>query len=321
MQEDNFEASTSISQLLRESYLAEVRIHQGHGEKSRSEVTSQHFYYGGKSGVPQDLDGQDESPDLSAFLSQEELDKSVNLAQQAIAQCSHEGKKDEKQINVSCPARDLYDTLKPSGNRKVLESVTSSGLSEKQNNQSYHYENFNKSPSSSKESYKELRKQSRNSPYSTETEAKKDYLSKAADFIEELSSLFKTTSSKRIKPRTGKNSRSRAQAKTRSQTQHSSWSIDERERTHVPFSAQAYDESTPKEESEEIAQATVLSAGTETATAEAETTEAQSRPVYIEDTEGNPARFIQRLKSREAAEGSRVQLDCIVTGLPTPEVR
>uniref|UniRef100_UPI00398E7B96 myopalladin-like isoform X3 n=1 Tax=Pristiophorus japonicus TaxID=55135 RepID=UPI00398E7B96 len=321
MQEDSFEASTSISQLLRESYLAEVRLHQEHGEKSRSEATSQHFYYGSKSGVSQDLDGQDDSPDLSAFLSQEELDKSVNLAQQAIAQCSHEVKKDEKQINVSCPTKDLYDTLEPSGNRKVLEPAGSSGFPEKHNNQSYHHEHYNKGPSSSKESYKELTKQSSNTPYSTEVEAKKDYLSKAADFIEELSSLFKTTSSKRIKPRTCKNSRSRAQAKSRSQTQHSSWSVDERERTHIPFSASAYDETISKEESEEITQAPTLSAGSETITAEAETTEAQSRPFYIEDTKGNPPRFIQRLKSREAAEGSRVQLECIVTGLPTPEVR
>ncbi|XP_041066053.1 myopalladin isoform X2 [Carcharodon carcharias] len=321
MQEDNFEASTSISQLLRESYLAEVRIHQEHGEKSRSEVASQHFYYGSKSGVSQDLDGQDESPDLSAFLSQEELDKSVNLAQQAIAQCSHEVKKDEKQINVSCPNKDLYDTLRPAGNRKVLESASSSGFPEKLNNQSYHCEYFTKSPNSSKETHRESRKPSKNSPYSTETEAKKDYLSKAADFIEELSSLFKTTSTKRIKPKTCKNTRSRAQTKSHSQAQYSSWSVDERERTHVPFSVQVYEETIPKEESEEIAQAPVLSAGSETLTAEAKTTETQSRPFYIEGTEGNPPRFIQRLKSREAAEGSRVQLDCVVTGLPTPEVR
>ncbi|XP_059509153.1 myopalladin isoform X2 [Stegostoma tigrinum] len=321
MQEENLEASTSISQLLRESYLAEVRIHQEHSEKSRSEATSQHFYYGSKSGVSQDLDGQDESPDLSAFLSQEELDKSVNLAQEAIAQCSHEVKKDEKQIKVTCTTKDVYDTLKPAGNREILNSAGSSDFPEKLTSQPYHCENFSKRPSSSKESHRELRKQTKNTPYCTEAEAKKDYLSKAADFIEELSSLFKTTSTKRIKPRTCKNSRSRAQTKLGSQAQHSSWSVDERERVHVPFSAQLNDKIITKEESEAIAQAPVISAGTETLTTEAKATEIQSRPLYIEGIEGNPPRFIQRLKSREAAEGSIVQLECIVTGSPTPEVR
>ncbi|XP_078079796.1 myopalladin isoform X2 [Mustelus asterias] len=321
MQEDNFEASTSISQLLRESYLAEVQIHQEHGEKSRSEATSQHFYYGSKTGVSQDLDGQDESPDLSAFLNQEELDKSVNLAQQAIAQCSHEVKRDEKQINVGCSTKDLNGSLKPAGKRNVFESASSSGFPEQVNNQSHHCENFTRTPSNSKETHRELRKQPKNSPYSTEAEAKKDYLTKAADFIEELSSLFKTTSTKRVKPRTCKNTRSRTQTKSQSQAQYSSWSVDERERAHVPFSAQAYEENVPKEECEEVTQSPVLSASTEPLTAEAQTTEDQSEPFNIKGTEGNPPRFTQRLMSREAAEGSRVQLECVVTGLPTPDVR
>ncbi|XP_078268902.1 myopalladin isoform X2 [Rhinoraja longicauda] len=318
MQEDNCEATISITQLLRESYLAEVRIQQEHGEKSRLEGLSQHSHCGSKSGDSQDLDGQDESPDLSAFLSQEELDKSVNLAQQAIDLCSHEVNKDEKQINLNIPNKDSSDICKPSGNKKVSESK---GSSEKSNNISYQCENFSRSPSSSKEIFKELKKQPKTTPCSTESESKKDYLSKAADFIEELSSLFKTNSSKLIKSRTCKSSRSRAQAKSRSRTQHSNWSVDERERAHVPFSAQVCDESIPKQESEEIAQAPVLSASTEKITIEAENNEVQSKHLSIEDTKGDPPRFSQRLKSREAAEGSRIQLECDVTGLPKPEVR
>lgn len=318
MQEDNCDASTSITQLLRESYLAEVRIQQEHGEKSRLEGLSQHSHYGSKSGDSQDLDGQDESPDLSAFLSQEELDKSVDLAHQAIGLCSHEVNKDEKQINLNIPNKDSSDICKPTGNKKVSELK---GSSEKSNNISYQCENFSKSSCSSKEIFKELKKQPKTTPCSTESESKKDYLSKAADFIEELSSLFKTNSSKRVKPRTCKSSRSRAQAKSHSRTQHSNWSVDERERAHVPFSAQVCDESIPKQESEEIAQAPVLSASTEKITIEAENNEVQSKHLSIEDTKGDPPRFSQRLKSREAAEGSRVQLECVVTGLPKPEVR
>uniref|UniRef100_A0A4W3GDK3 Myopalladin n=1 Tax=Callorhinchus milii TaxID=7868 RepID=A0A4W3GDK3_CALMI len=301
MQEENFEASTSISQLLRDSYLADVRIHQGHGEKSRSEAASKNFYRGTKPGVSQDLESQGESSDLSAFLSQEELDESVNLAQQAIAQCSHESKKD----NTGIP-----------GNRQV----DSSGLLEKPHHQPFHNENVNETTSSLETGYKKLKEEPK-SPLVHESEAKKDYLSKAADFIEELSSLFKTQSSKRIRPRACKSPRSRSQSKTNSQSQKSSWPVDERERSHDSIPVEKYDETISNVESEEITQTSILASDTETLTPEPITTETQSTPVYIEETKGNRPRFIQKLKSREAPEGSRVQLDCTVTGIPTPEVR
>ncbi|XP_007895556.2 myopalladin isoform X3 [Callorhinchus milii] len=301
MQEENFEASTSISQLLRDSYLSDVRIHQGHGEKSRSEAASKNFYRGTKPGVSQDLESQGESSDLSAFLSQEELDESVNLAQQAIAQCSHESKKD----NTGIP-----------GNRQV----DSSGLLEKPHHQPFHNENVNETTSSLETGYKKLKEEPK-SPLVHESEAKKDYLSKAADFIEELSSLFKTQSSKRIRPRACKSPRSRSQSKTNSQSQKSSWPVDERERSHDSIPVEKYDETISNVESEEITQTSILASDTETLTPEPITTETQSTPVYIEETKGNRPRFIQKLKSREAPEGSRVQLDCTVTGIPTPEVR
>lgn len=83
MQDDSLEASTSISQLLRESYLAETR-HRETMKGVESRAFSNPFHFGGSSGAAEGGGGQDDLPDLSAFWSQEELDESVNLARLAI---------------------------------------------------------------------------------------------------------------------------------------------------------------------------------------------------------------------------------------------
>lgn len=44
-------------------------------------------------------------------------------------------------------------------------------------------------------------------------------------------------------------------------------------------------------------------------------------PYTAEASVCEPPHFIQKLKSREVPEGSKVQLDCIVRGHPVPEVR
>lgn len=116
MQDDSLESSTSISQLLRESYLAETK-HQGNSERSRSEPTSHNFLYGNSSGDSDEVAAQDDLPDLSAFLSQEELNESVNLARQAIDQNPLEAKQDE----LHPP-----DQLKNTGKKKQMAHSTAS---------------------------------------------------------------------------------------------------------------------------------------------------------------------------------------------------
>uniref|UniRef100_A0A8C4S5R4 Myopalladin n=1 Tax=Erpetoichthys calabaricus TaxID=27687 RepID=A0A8C4S5R4_ERPCA len=283
MQDNSLEASTSISQLLRESYLAESRIHQRHSEVSRSESNLQHSFYENKSGNSEDLVTQDDFTDLSAFLSQEELDKSVNLAREAIAQCPKELKLGEKEQGKT-PLVDL-------GSQKTAPVII-----EKQTYSSFRQENVYKS---SRDSLEDPRKTTRNSPYGSESQSKKEFLNKAADFIEELSSLFKANSSKRIRPRSCKAHRSRYQSKAQPESSSYSYTIDERERPAAPI-AKEVTEIEPLEESTE---------------------ESASDTYYSEQPLGVPPGFIQKLKSREVPEGSKVQLDCIVTGVPTPEVR
>jgi hypothetical protein len=43
--------------------------------------------------------------------------------------------------------------------------------------------------------------------------------------------------------------------------------------------------------------------------------------LYFEEPLGQPPRFTQKLRSREVPEGTRVQLDCIVVGIPPPQIR
>uniref|UniRef100_A0A8C4FBQ0 Ig-like domain-containing protein n=1 Tax=Dicentrarchus labrax TaxID=13489 RepID=A0A8C4FBQ0_DICLA len=285
----------SLSQLLRESYLAEARAQQRHSEMSRSDASSSRLQiYGSLKGKAEDSVGHHDPqfPDLSAFLSQEELDKSVNLACQAIG---HEPREERAEVKAS------------------VVPLTS----------------FSEPPSAPMAS-----------PSPAPTQSKKEFLNKAADFIEELSSLFKANSSKRVRPRACKTHRSRSQNKSQIDGAVYPLGPDNRERTAVPVEEererpgpavshqpevqldsgighvefqdcriteeQHYDSVTQEvaEEEEEEAGSCALT----------ETT-------YPVDPVCEPPHFIQKLKSREVPEGSNVQLDCIVRGLPVPEVR
>ncbi|MBN3324351.1 MYPN protein, partial [Atractosteus spatula] len=291
MQENNLEASTSISQLLRESYLAESRIHQKHSEVSRSEATSHLPFYGNITGKSDELMAQDEFLDLSAFLNQEELDKSVNLARQAIGQGAQEEKSEEKPNVGNYAAHEQNSPVTPNPNKQ--------------------------------ETPQDLKKTVRNSPYGVETPTKKEFLNKAVDFIEELSSLFKANSSKRIRPRACKAHRSRFQAKTQLDESVFPYNAEERERPIAPLASQLDTKANLYHEETDVygQETNAEEESSDTAVSESCELESSSRSYEMEEPIGEPPRFIQKLKSREVPEGSKVQLDCIVQGFPLPEVR
>ncbi|XP_062989129.1 myopalladin isoform X2 [Elgaria multicarinata webbii] len=289
MQDNTSESSTSITQLLRESYLAENN-HQGNSERSRSEPSSHSFR---TSGTSDEVAGQDDLPDLSAFLSQEELDESVNLARQAINQDPLENKQDEQQIHVFYPSE-----LKSSGNT----------VSNKQQFQS----------TASPVSDSSLKKQ----PIGSEAESKKEFLNKAADFIEELSSLFKAHNSKRIRPRTCKNYKSKLESKNKAAQENSSGFSnlsENRERPCVPV-PQDLDKAEHTFEKPDNPQEADLETVNKLGSSGL-TTELSTTSFYSEEPIGQPPHFTQKLKSREVPEGTKVQLDCIVVGIPAPEIR
>nr|XP_013801082.1 PREDICTED: myopalladin [Apteryx mantelli mantelli] len=316
MQDDSLESSTSISQLLRESYLAETK-HQGNRERSRSEPASHNFHYGNTSGDSDEVAAQDDLPDLSAFLNQEELDQSVNLARQAIDQNPLETKREELQARSHHPSDPLKNTGKTVSNKQMAQSTalktSDNGL------HSNFCQDHVRDTKGSKGSSQDLKKQH----LPSESESKKEFLNKAADFIEELSSLFKAHNSERIRPRTCKNYRSKIDSKNKpAQKGSSSFSStsENRERLSIPVSQDL--ENKPEKSFEKIddQQTADLESINQLASAELKT-ESESASAYSDEPIGQPPRFTQKLKSREVPEGTKVQLDCIVVGIPAPEVR
>ncbi|XP_062957826.1 myopalladin isoform X2 [Cynocephalus volans] len=299
MQDDSIEASTSISQLLRESYLAETR-HRGNNERSRAEPSSSPFHYGSPGAA--EGGGQDDLPDLSAFLSQEELDESVNLARLAINHDPLE-KADEAQGRKHLSSDQMKHSPKSSFEPNFCQDNP-------------------QSPTSSKESPQEAKKPQ----YSSETQSKKVFLNKAADFIEELSSLFKAHSSKRIRPRACKNHKSKLESHNKdTQENSSSFSAlsERRERSSAPIPIPA--DTRDNEVNHALEQQEAKRREAEQAASEASGGDSSpgSSPssLYYEEPLGQPPRFTQKLRSREVPEGTRVQLDCIVVGIPPPQVR
>ncbi|NWY04574.1 MYPN protein, partial [Nothoprocta ornata] len=316
MQDDSLESSTSISQLLRESYLAETK-HQGNRERSRSEPASHNFHYGNTSGDADEVAAQDDLPDLSAFLSQEELDQSVNLARQAIDQNPLETKREELQTHSHHPSDPLKNTGKAVPNKQTAQS-TALKSSDNGLHSSFSQDHV-RDAKGFKGSSQDLKKQQ----LPSESESKKEFLNKAADFIEELSSLFKAHNSERIRPRTCKNYRSKIDSKNKSaQKGSSSFSStsENRERLSVPILQDLENETEKTFEKTDDHQAANLESIDELASAELKP-ESESASVYSDEPIGQPPRFTQKLKSREVPEGTKVQLDCIVVGIPAPEVR
>ncbi|NP_001352227.1 myopalladin isoform 2 [Danio rerio] len=268
MQENSMDQPTSLSQLLRESYLAESRAHHRHGE---STDPPRRLVYGTLKEKNQESCAKLDTPipDLSAFLNQEELDKSVDLACKAISDDPQE--RDQKSAKPQ-----IESTPK-----KVQENTHRTNVAD-------------------------FKRAQRTAPYGMETQSKKEFLNKAADFIEELSSLFKANSSKRIRPRSCKAHRSRYQNKPQPDGASFSVNAEDRERPVIQ----------PMEETmEDTREPEPTAAGTVCESTDMVQSES------LEEPECEPPQFIQKLKSREVAEGSKVQLDCIIRGKPAPEVR
>ncbi|KAL2083631.1 hypothetical protein ACEWY4_021404 [Coilia grayii] len=343
---------TSLSQLLRESYLAEARARHRHGETGESDPSSsRRLLYGSLKGKAEDSGTREDSqfPDLSAFLSQEELDKSVNLARQAIGHEPHENERAEaKSSQISPPAASAMPspTVKPPTEKTetvpLAQSYTPNRQPTLQNAASH--DSVIRNNRAPREPSQDFKRPVRNTPYGNEPQSKKEFLNKAADFIEELSSLFKANSSKRIRPRACKAHRSRYQNKGQPDgpTTFGLNAAEERERPVRSFDAdqpEALCEELPQQEVEMVAQEMFVPGCGPVEEAEGERereSEAGADVIMAEAVAENPAlleaqvpeeplyeppHFIQKLKSREVPEGSKVRLDCIVRGLPAPEVR
>lgn len=365
MQENNLDQPPSLSQLLRESYLAEARAQQRHSEMSRSDASSTRLQiYGSLKGKAEDSVGHSDPqfPDLSAFLSQEELDKSVNLARQAIGHEPHEERAEVKasvvpltpsnisSVSVSSSTPPSVPFANPSPapfaapsaapftqpTPEFKEQHTTFTSDRKMHKASTRQDNMVRNSRDSSDGFNDFNRSARNAPYGLETQSKKEFLNKAADFIEELSSLFKANSSKRIRPRTCKAHRSRVQNKSQNEETVYPLGSENRERAVLPAEVENERPSPAVSHQPEVrldsghgefqdCRITEEQQRYDCASQEVEQEEAGSHALteapYPTEPVCEPPRFIQKLKSREVPEGSKVQLDCIVRGLPVPEVR
>ncbi|XP_029690708.1 myopalladin isoform X2 [Takifugu rubripes] len=353
--QENTEQPQSLSQLLRESYMAEARAQHRH---SRADASSSHLqFHCPLKGKANDHMGHGDVhfPDLSAFLSQEELDKSVNLARQAI------GHEDRAEVSASVTPAALSKTHSSSASSEPLPvplanhsvapftAPTNQPLPEfnklpaahisftqdrTMHKTSSRHDNMIRNSRDSGEGINDSNRGGRNAPYNLETQSKKEFLNKAADFIEELSSLFKANSSKRIRPRSCKSHRTRSQNKSHNDGSFDPLDEDTRERALMsteeererPYPAVSHQTEEQPDAGighfqdcriTEALQQNCLDQDVEKETDGRVLTETS----YPAEPVCEPPHFIQKLKSREIAEGSKVQLDCIVRGFPLPEVR
>ncbi|XP_036431172.1 myopalladin [Colossoma macropomum] len=308
MQENEKDRPTSVSQFLQESYLAEThRIHHRHTELGCSDCPH-HVVYGNLKGKAVDSQVESQFPDLSVFLSQEELNKSVDLACKSFG---HESQEQEDSSDV-CPQIVSYVAPTIKASHEKMENMP-----DRQVLQSPTQESKLMNIRTPREPIPDLKKPTRNSEYGLEIQSKKEFLNKAADFIEELSSLFKANSSKRIRPRACKGHRSRYQSKHQFDAASFIHDTEDRERPilhNEPLEFHSHNDKDTEEpnNTETEKQEPICEIKCE---APVLTGPESSEPVC------KPPHFVQKLKSREVPEGSKVQLDCIVRGLPAPEIR
>ncbi len=359
--QENTDQPPSLSQLLRESYLAEARAQQRHSEMSRSDASSSRLQiYGSLKGKAEDSVGHNDAqlPDLSAFLSQEELDKSVNLARQAIG---HESREERAEVKASVtpmtpsnisstsvssseapsvPLANPSPALFAAPEFKELPATHTTFTSDRKlHKASTQQENMIRSSRDSSEGFNDFNRSGRNVPYGPETQSKKEFLNKAADFIEELSSLFKANSSKRVRPRACKTHRSRNQNKIQSDGTVYPLIQDNRERVVMPVEEEEEETASPAVSHQpevqldpgighvEFQDCRITEEQQYSSVSQEEKEEEEAESCALTETPYpvelmcEPPHFIQKLKSREVPEGSKVQLDCIVRGFPLPEVR
>ncbi|XP_036170980.1 palladin isoform X2 [Myotis myotis] len=296
-----------------------------------SETSSHDSFYDSLSDMQEESKSADFFPELSAFLSQEEINKSLDLARRAIANSETEDGDSEKEISQIfstspaglCEHPSLKETKsgeptsseRPPDNRpEQTEGLSSQGSKRKPA----------RSPLLARPSYiRSLRKaEKRGAPtpgaggkpapaYQREPGPQSQLCDKAANFIEELTSIFREAAKPRNRSPNGESS------------SPDSGYLSPKNQPSAPRSASA--SQSPTEDQQEM---------------EAEVKLPEARPCYPADRDeavpggsipqpqpqsaphfSSAPRFIQKLRSQEVAEGSRVYLECRVTGNPAPRVR
>ncbi|OBS59270.1 hypothetical protein A6R68_09604 [Neotoma lepida] len=310
-----------------------------------SETSSHDSFYDSLSDVQEESKSADFFPGLSAFLSQEEINKSLDLARRAIDNSEPEDFDSEKEISqifsqspVSLSETPSHEETKsseqtpsegPQHNRPApvqplageqAEGITSPASRRKPG----------VSPLLARPSYiRSLRKAEKRGAKIPNPSAKpkaaqqskagpqSQLCDKAASFIEELTSIFREAAKPRNRSPNGessspdsgylspKNQPSTLMSASASQSPTGDHQLDQQEieaEVKLPQSSLCYQ---AKQTPEEALPHTHIP---------------HPQPQKARHLSSAP-RFIQKLRSQEVAEGSRVYLECRVTGNPAPRVR
>uniref|UniRef100_A0A8D2AHH0 Palladin n=1 Tax=Sciurus vulgaris TaxID=55149 RepID=A0A8D2AHH0_SCIVU len=304
-----------------------------------SETSSHDSFYDSLSDVQEESKNADFSLGLSAFLSQEEINKSLDLARRAIANSEMEDFDSEKEISRIFNTSPVSLSENPSHKETKSGKQTSSGKT--QENRPTPIQPLAEdpietvaSPASRRKptmspllaspSYiRSLRKAEKRGAKAPSTTAKpkpahqskagpqSELCDKAANFIEELTSIFREAAKPRNRSPNGESS------------SPDSGYLSPKNQPSALMGASA--SQSPTEDQQEVEaqvkfpearhghQADQDLAGPRNSISHPQPQKALHFPTA--------PRFIQKLRSQEVAEGSRVHLECRVTGNPTPRVR
>uniref|UniRef100_UPI00358F321D myopalladin isoform X2 n=1 Tax=Myxine glutinosa TaxID=7769 RepID=UPI00358F321D len=275
-------------------------------------------------------------PELSAFLSQEELNKSVHLAREAINDDIPAYVPPAPQLLSGLDTQLNAPLFRPSSENRSLGqdniSMTTENNSDRQTTQNGSCVLPKQGPGCSNRADPAPGK---HNPYLSETDNKKEFANKAAALIEELSTLFKAGPRKagllRVRreaplPFTSPVSSDSGYQSPNGNTVRHAANTNTRTREIQPLQQQKQQQRT-RTDASQVVQCVDKTAEKdhgllqERPAAESGDVCTQAAGVVEGDEELQPPHFTHRLKSREVPEGSRVQLDCRLSGNPTPVIR
>lgn len=349
MQDRSCGQALPLSLMLKEAYCAERGTDKGYPE-NMSEASSYHdFFY---DSLP-DIQNGEFSNELSAFLTQEEICKSLDIAREAIANSMKEDQNAPPDFshyfNTSFSStsenpsfRDTKLHEQDALQRPQASSLTSSAAShilpgnqKEQSTASQTASSFvtvprkqaSSSPllTASPSFVRSLRHSEKDGPCVPKTSLKSESASqgevpfknklcdKAATFIEELSSIFRQAAKTRGRSPDGDSS-----------SPDSGYLSPKKKQPAASTSVnQEFDR--PHQETEPETKLPGVHLNGEHISERESITQSEMvlcHPfINVEENESSPPQFTQKLRSQEVAEGNRVLLECRVAGNPVPDVR
>ncbi|XP_017672035.1 PREDICTED: palladin isoform X4 [Lepidothrix coronata] len=332
--------------MLKEVYCAERGANKEYPE-NMSEASSYHdFFYDSLS----DIQNGEFSNELSAFLTQEEICKSLDIAREAIASSMKEDQNAAPDfthyLNTSLSSPSEIPSFRDSKlheqdalQRSQASSLTSSAAShillsnqKEQSTASQTADSFvtvsrRQTPflTASPSFIRRLKHSEKDGPYMPKTSPKSESTSqeevpfrnkmcdKAATFIEELSSIFRQAAQTRGRSPDGDSS------------SPDSGYLSPNKKQPALSTLVNHEFDKPHEEVDPEAKLRGVHLNGEHFSERGSITQSKMtlcRPfINMEENEFSPPQFTQKLRSQEVAEGNKVLLECRVAGNPVPDVR